>query len=311
MFREVAPYLRSADLTIGNLETTLSGREKRYQRRNPRTGWPMFNCPDELATALKRSGFHVLTTANNHCMDRGVRGLKRTLAVLDRHGLAHTGTFRTRQAARTPLIRRVKGFKVGILSYTYGTNKLPVPKDKPWLVNRIQRTKMLRDLKAIRGKADLVIVALHFGQEFRRFPNQQQRSLVRLLLRNGADVILGAHPHVLQPMAIKRVNGKRAFVIYSLGNFVSDRMLGSLRSESGVILLLTVRKTANGRATVSKVRYIPTWTQRYQVKGRQRFRVLPVRKSLRKPDSRVSKQNRTTLRKVWRQTTSHLKGTPL
>jgi hypothetical protein len=313
MFQHVVPYLRNADLTIGNLETTLSGRETKYQKRNPRNGYPMFNCPDELAPALKRAGFHVLTTANNHCLDRGPSGLKRTLDVLDKYGLAHTGTFRTANEADTLLIMDVKGVKIGILAYTYGTNGIPAPSS--WMVNRIHEKKMLADLRAMRQKADLVMIALHFGSEFRRYPNDRQRKLVRFLMQNGADVILGCHPHVLQPMAIKRVTladgvTKNKFVIYSLGNFISERMLNSLHSQSGVILKLSVTKKENGHTSVTGVQYIPTYTYKGTSKGKTFFRVLPVKKFLSNPNGTLSKQTLQTMRKVWKNTTSHLKGNP-
>ncbi|UFJ42657.1 CapA family protein [Brevibacillus humidisoli] len=316
MFGAVAPYLRSADLTIGNLETTLSGRESQYERRNPKTGWPMFNCPDELAAALKRVGFNVLTTANNHCMDRGVRGLVRTLHVLDRHHLPHTGTFRNRQAAQTPLIKIVKGIKFGILAYTYGTNRIPVPQSKPWLVNRIQKPKILRDLKALRPKVDVIIVALHFGQEFKRYPNASQRSLVKTMFQQGADIILGAHPHVLQPMAFQHTSGtgpglKKKFVIYSLGNFISDRMLNNIHADSGVILNINIQKNDQGEVSITHVNYIPTWVHQRVVKGKPRFRVLPIRRFLRNSNASLSAEARRTMRRVWKNTTSHLRGKPL
>lgn len=306
MFSEAAPYLRSAHLTIGNLETTLSGRELHYVKRNPRTGWPMFNCPDELARALKRAGFHVLTTANNHCMDRGTKGLRRTLRVLDNHGLAHTGTFRTKAEAGRFLIRQVNGIKVGILSYTYGTNAIPVPSSTPWLVNRINRPKMIADLQKLRPKADLIIVCLHFGKEFRTRPSASQRSLASTLMKHGADIILGAHPHVIQPMALR--NGK--FVIYSLGNFISKRMLGSLRSQSGMILKLTVKKNAAGHTRVTHASYVPTYSYRTVIQGKPHFRVLPVKKHLSNPTGSLAPQTVKILRQVWRNTTSMLRGRP-
>jgi len=312
MFRPVAPYLRAADLTIGNLETTLSGREAQYERRNRKTGWPMFNCPDELASTLKRAGFDILTTANNHCMDRGEKGLVRTLRVLDRHNLAHTGTFRTQEASRKWLIKQVKGIKFGILAYTYGTNRIPLPKGKPWLVNRIRKPKILRDLKALRPLVDVIIVALHFGQEFKRFPTASQRSLVRTLFAHGADIILGAHPHVLQPMGFRQVSGapglKKKFVIYSLGNFISDRMLNRLQSESGAILNLTIEKNARGHVFLAGASYVPTWVHKRVQGGKLRFRVLPIRRYLRNPDAAISKEDRRTMRRGWHNTTSHLKG---
>ncbi|MCF8566249.1 CapA family protein [Alicyclobacillus tolerans] len=311
MFRDVAPVLRNADLTIGNLETTLSGREAQYQKRNPKNHFPMFNCPDELAGALKRSGFNVLTTANNHCLDRGERGLLRTLRVLDHYHLAHTGTFRTFDESRRLLIRNVKGIKVGILSYTYGTNGNPIPKGKPYLVNLISTAKMHYDIRRVRSAADLVIVALHFGQEFHRYPNARQKSLVNSAFLYGADVVLGAHPHVLQPMQVRMVKdetgaSKKRFVIYSLGNFISDRMFNSLHSDSGVIVNLTVQKNAAGQTSIARIGYVPTWVHRRPIGQRLHFRVVPVRKALSSKDSRFTKRDLQTMQTVLRNTTSHL-----
>lgn len=312
MFQPVAGVLKNANLVIGNLETTLSGREGVYQKRNPRNGYPMFNCPDELAGALKRAGFHVLTTANNHCLDRGISGLRRTLNVLDQNGLAHTGTFRSREEAQTPLVRNVNGIRVGLLSYTYGTNGIKLPAGQTWAVNRIHNGKIIADVNRLRPQVDLLMVAMHFGQEFMRYPNQRQRDLVKLLLTHGADIVLGAHPHVLQPMSLKRLKGadgatKAQFVAYSLGNFVSDRMLNSLHSESGVIVQLAVEKGSQGPARVVGVSTVPTWVHRYQSGSRTHFRVLPIRRALNRQDSLLRSGDRATMQKVWRTTTQHLR----
>ncbi|MGO4376435.1 CapA family protein, partial [Paenibacillus sp. MCAF20] len=142
IFAGVAPQLRNNDLLIGNLETTFSGtpgfgsnpnRVGRYELRNKRTGNPLFNCPDELASTLKKTGFHVMTTANNHCADGGMYGLNRTLGILDSLGIKHTGTARSLEESRGQLIMHVKGIDIGILSYTYGTNRMPV--SQPHKVN--------------------------------------------------------------------------------------------------------------------------------------------------------------------------------
>lgn len=164
IFAKVAPYLRKADLTIGNLETTFSGPRwfeqgagKRYKyERKSRFGNPMFNCPDELAATLKQAGFDVLTTANNHSMDGGPFGLKRTLRILDKHGLRHTGTARSREESGRLLIVDAGGIKLGILAYTRGTNSLPVP--EPWSVNRIGSKRILADMKRLKEHVDAVIV---------------------------------------------------------------------------------------------------------------------------------------------------------
>ena len=313
MFKEVTPILRNADLTIGNLETTLSGREKNYQKRNPKTTYPMFNCPDELATTLKRIGFDVLTTANNHCMDRGVNGLKRTIQVLDRHQFYHTGTFQNQKEANTPLILTRKNIKIAILAYTYGTNYISVPKDKSWLVNRIHPQKIQNDIRAVRGKVDLVIVALHFGKEFRRYPNDKQKSLVTQLWKSGADIILGAHPHVIQPMVSQKIKTndgkvKKVFAIYSLGNFISDHMFKNIHADSGMILKLDITKDDSGATSLTDVSYIPTWVHHITKNGFTKFRVLPIQRFLQNPDYLLKKADIETMRQVWRNTTSHLKG---
>ncbi|MCF6093091.1 CapA family protein [Microaerobacter geothermalis] len=303
MFKEVASYLRKADLTIGNLETTFSGRERLYERKNPKTQYPMFNCPDELAGSLKRVGFDVLTTANNHCMDRSESGLRRTLQVLDSNEIKHTGTFRSVEESRKPLIIKVNGIKIGILAYTYGTNYLPVPQS--WMVNRIHDKKMKAEISYLKSRVDLVIIALHFGREFRHSPGYGQRTLVDNLLDWGADIILGSHPHVLQPMYVK---DNKKLVIYSLGNFISDRMRNNIDTESSIILCITVMKDINGKVRFSRVSYIPTWVHRYYLGKKIKFRVLPIRFFLNYPDRYITKKDLDTMNRVWVRTTKLIKG---
>lgn len=153
LFAKVAPYLRQADLTIGNLETTFAGSES---RKSQRAGGPIFKCPDELAPALKEAGFDVLVTANNHCKDYGASGLIRTLRVLNRNGISHTGTSKSLPESNNILIKNVQGIKIGILSYTSGTNRIPVPASQPWLVNRIETNKIIRQIRDLKKKVDLI-----------------------------------------------------------------------------------------------------------------------------------------------------------
>ncbi|QQE78884.1 CapA family protein [Alicyclobacillus sp. SO9] len=304
MFAKAAPLLRQANLTIGNLETTLSGREQVYQKRNPKTGYPRFNCPDELAYTLRRVGFNVLTTANNHCMDRGESGLRRTLNVLDKAGIQHTGTFRSKAESQKQLIYNANGFRIGILSYTYGTNYIPVPSGKPWLVNRIHQQRMIQDLNALHGRCDAVVVSLHFGQEFYRYPNQRQKQIVRTLFYHGADIILGAHPHVLQPASIQTVTDKwgrtkRRFAIYSLGNFISDRMMGNRYADIGVIVRLTLEKGADGTVNLRRIAYAPTWVQKRSIAGPGKYRVIPTAPYA---------KSELALRRIHLNTLRHLRG---
>lgn len=282
MFEPIMPYIQSADLAIGNLESPLAGRESPYQQRNPETHYPMLNCPDELASALKDAGFHVLITANNHCLDRGVKGLKRTLAILDQHELEHTGTFNSLLSSKDLLIKDIQGIKVGILAYTRGVNFNPYPNSQPWLVNRLRKKKIRNDIRQLKEKnIDLVIVAIHFGKEFRHTPVEHQQNWVKKLFQYGADIVLGCHPHVLQPMILKQVEDgygevKDRFAIYSLGNFISDELLRHPQTLDGVILSLTVQKDDDGMVSIVGVNYIPTWIQRKKTKGRLSFKVIPI-----------------------------------
>ncbi|WHX32522.1 CapA family protein [Brevibacillus agri] len=304
MFAPVAPILSGADLTIGNLETTFSGKGQPYQIGSARTGYPRFNCPDELARDLKQVGFDVVTTVNNHCLDGGPNGLCRTLDVLDRYKLAHTGTYRSPQEASIPFVREVNGIRIALLAYTYGTNKQVIPAHMPWLANLIRRDAILQDIAAIRPLVDLVIVALHFGVEFRYTPTANQRLLVQSLLDHGADVILGAHPHVLQPVvtpAISLAGGrkKRTLVAYSLGNFTSEKMLHFDQSQIGAILRFSVEKDAHGQVAIGQISVIPTYCQRFLQGGRVRFRVIPIRSYLKHPDPHLPLLQRKKLRLLW------------
>ncbi|WP_409342937.1 CapA family protein [Paenibacillus sp. MBLB4367] len=289
MFAKVAPLLRGADLTIGNLETTFagcnaSGVPGTTESRHPRTSFPRFNCPDSFAGTLKRLGFGVLTTANNHCMDHGIRGLMRTLDVLDRAGLGHTGTARTAAEAGRLLVLNVKGVRVGILAYTKGTNSLPVPKKKLWAVNKIRFDRIAADLRRMRKRADVTIVCVHFGSEYQLEPNARQKNIVQKLFALGADVVLGAHPHVVQRHALKSVKDssgrmRQRYVIYSMGNFIGSKLQNNVHTKSGVIVKLTVRKHEGG-ASLVKARAVPTWIGRPRAGGSAGYQLLTLRQAI-------------------------------
>ncbi|WP_419876077.1 CapA family protein [Candidatus Pristimantibacillus sp. PTI5] len=300
VFQNVNPLFKQADLVIGNLETPLAGPEARYTQPNPRTGFTMFNCPDELAPALKESGFHVLTTANNHCMDRGTKGLVRTLEVLDGHGLAHTGTYSSNPGADNHLILDVKGIKVGIASYSKGTNKIPLPSDKAWMVNQIDPSnhkKTAEHVRRLASLADVVVVCLHIGKECRHIPLKHSQRLVNLLMANGAHIILGHHPHVIQPAFATKDD---RFAIYSLGNFISTRLYRKPATNCGVVLQLTVKKETDGRVAVTESNLIPTWSTRLNTANGVKYRILQIHQTLLKPESGQSLSDWKLMRKVWK-----------
>jgi len=306
VFAPVAPILRSADFTIGNLETTFSGSAQPFQIGSARTGFPRFNCPDQLACDLRDAGFDLVTTANNHCLDGGWSGLCRTLDVLDRCRLDHTGTYRTQEESLRPFITEKNGIRIGVLAYTYGTNKARIPSDKPWMVNLLKPDKITAEIASLRPLVDLLIVCLHFGVEFRFRPTLKQRRLVQSLLEAGSDVILGAHPHVLQPITTPRIpagNGlhRQTVVAYSLGNFTSARMLGIRQTQCGAILLIKAEKSERPQAAViTGISAIPTYCQRIVVKGQIRYRVIPMRPFLRNPDRHLPVTLRRNLQQSWK-----------
>lgn len=303
LFAKVAPYLKQADLTIGNLETTFAGNEQEC-RKSIKSGGPIFKCPDELAPALKTAGFDVLVTANNHCMDYGAKGLIRTLRILDHYGIDHTGTSKSEHESKSTLIKNVKGITIGILSYTSGTNRIPVPANRPWLVNRIETSKIIREIRDLKKKVDLVLLYLHFGNEYRYTPNKRQLQLVSLFFKNGANIILGSHPHVLQPLAVR---GKKQFVIYSLGNFVSTKLKNNPYTQSGIILTLNIKKDNKGHTSITNIEYIPTCVDRRMIRGSGITEILPIRDVLNTSETNLTTKQRTLMNRMLKHTKGILK----
>ncbi|MDK2822930.1 MAG: hypothetical protein PWQ67_1933 [Clostridia bacterium] len=273
MFEPVQEELK-ADILVGNLETTLSGSELGY------SSYPRFNSPDNIAETLKKLGFDLLFTANNHCLDRGELGLKRTLEILDKNNIQHTGTFVNNTERDKPTIITTNGISFGFLNYTYGTNGLNPPKGKEYLVNYLELEKIKVDISNLRPLVDMIVIGLHFGNEYWREPTQEQKNLVHELARAGADIILGTHPHVLQPFEFIVTEHGKTFVVYSLGNFVSGQK--QRYRDSGAILNLVIEKSLlDRRPKIVKVDYTPVWVRRYVLQKRLQMEVIPVKANFR------------------------------
>ncbi|WP_261304509.1 CapA family protein [Paenibacillus andongensis] len=302
LLKKVAPYLKRADLTIGNLETTFAGKKGSARQKSK---GPLFKCPDELAPALRRAGFDVLITANNHCMDFGAAGLLRTLRILDQNGIHHTGTFNSAKGSKEYLIKDIKGIKIGILSYANGLNGIPIPKSKPWLVNLVRTKKIVQDIHNLKKKVDLVIVYLHFGNEYHHSPNLQQKQLVKHLFKHGANIILGSHPHVLQPLDSR---GKKQFVIYSLGNFISTKLKNNHNTQSSIILNINVKKDNEGKISINGIHYIPTLVHRKLQNGRKKTEVIPIREALSENNPNLKEKQRERIKKMVEHSIKILKG---
>lgn len=306
-FEPVASRISSADIAIGNLETTLSGADKGY------TGYPTFNSPDAYAEALKKAGFDILTTANNHTLDRGPSGNARTLDVLDSLGILHTGTARSADERAKVLMTEVRGVKVAVIAYTYGMNGFTAPSDKPWMVNVINQKQMKADIaKARAAEADLVIVSIHNGVEYQRQPSASQVRLERELVAAGADVILGSHPHVIQPMEVLTVprsgeTTNTAFIIHSLGNFMSNQR--ERYRNTGLIVELVFEKDLKTKVTsLVSVEYVPVWVDDKDSSGAA-HRVLPIGDALAGGYPGVSGDDLAKMKQAWSDTTTHLGGT--
>ncbi|MFY0545208.1 CapA family protein [Brevibacillus sp. H7] len=307
-FSKVTPIFQEADWVIGNLETTLSGSASRY------TGYPEFNTPESLALTLKQAGFTAVTTANNHSLDRREAGVLKTIEHLDRAGLAHTGTFRNPSERDEPLFLEKDGITLAVLAYTYGTNGIPIPKGKPYLVNLIQPQLIKQDIARARALgADFVAVALHFGAEYQRMPNDSQRTIADLCLQYGADLILGAHPHVVQPYEWRTVtleNGQQhtGFVAYSLGNFISAQRRDY--KDVGAILKLTLVKRATGEAKLESAELIPTYVHYYRKDGKRKYVVYPLPQTLQAvnvtKDPMLTKDLLAYLKRLYKEMTVHV-----
>ena len=210
-FKYVAPILDRADIVVANLETTLSDNA-------PYTGYPRFRSPVEIIDALKNVGTDAVVLANNHSLDYGADGVRRTLRHLEERGIAHTGVFADSTDYRTnnPLFIDRKGMRIALLNYTYGTNGLTA--GDGIIVNRIDTVAIRKDIVQA-AEADCTIAFMHWGEEYSRREKRSQRELAEFLHANGVPVVIGSHPHVIQPCECS----DRSVTFYSLGNFVSNQ----------------------------------------------------------------------------------------
>lgn len=251
----IKPYIQQADYAMLNLETTLNGP--------PYTGFPMFSSPDALASDAQQAGFDFMALSNNHCADRGKSGIKRTNDVLDSLKIPHTGSFvDTAQYDKTyPPIVDVKGIKIAVLNYTYGTNGLTVY--APNVVNLMDSTQILDGIQRAKAKKpDLIISIMHWGEEYSRKESSRQQMFAELMANNGVDVIFGAHPHVVQPIKTlpsSTTPGKIVPVFYSVGNFICNQR--DRYKDGGIFAEVTICKV-NGKTWVQDFAYLPFWIRK-------------------------------------------------
>jgi poly-gamma-glutamate capsule biosynthesis protein CapA/YwtB (metallophosphatase superfamily) len=271
-FEFVKPYLENSDLTIGNLELTCAGADRSY------SGYPNFNAPDEYIEALKKTGFDFLVTANNHSMDMGEKGLLRTIEQIKRNKLGYAGTFESQKDHDSLRLLSVKGIRIAVLNYTYGTNGSYPDVSRKYMLNVIDSAAIVAEVRKSKSAgADFVLVYFHFGVEYAAEPIESQKNALRWARAAGADIVLGAHPHVVGPcrwLIPDATHPDTCFVAWSLGNFLSNQ--NKRYTDAGVILTLHVKKNFDQKSTCfGQAEYLPTWVYRGEKSSKKMHVIFP------------------------------------
>jgi poly-gamma-glutamate synthesis protein (capsule biosynthesis protein) len=257
-FVPVKPYLSQPEITMANQETMIGGSALGL------SSYPSFNSPQEIGNALKENGMDIVTLANNHTLDRGEKVILSALHYWNNIGVMYTGAFASEEDRQNIRFIKKNDITVSFLSYTYGTNGIPVPAGKGHLVNLIDTEKIKQEISQAKKISDIAVVSLHFGNEYERMPNDFQKKVVKLVTEAGGDIIIGHHPHVLQPVKWETASdGSKTFVAYSLGNFLS----GQRREykDIGGMLELTITKHVKGDETefvLAEPKFLPTYVDR-------------------------------------------------
>ena len=297
-FKELSPYFKSADLAVGNLELTFGGKESGAWR-----GFPTFNTPDELANAIKDSGIGLLMTANNHTYDTGFFGMKRTLDVVRNLGIETNGSRKSLDEPRY-IVKDLNGIKVGIVSFTYETtsatqtrkylNGLLLSEEAAPLVNSFSHGKIdafYADAQEIINSmkndgAEYITFYMHWGDEYRRTQNTWQKTIAQKLSNMGVNMIIGSHPHVVEPMEmVYSEDGQTETVcVYSVGNAVSNQRRSLMQTnapkghtEDGLMVTYKLKKDGKtGAVTLVDFEAIPTWVDRYLEGGKHKYTIYPM-----------------------------------
>ena len=270
-FEYIKPIFEQADLVLGNLECTLSNHP-------PYTGYPNFISPDQLAEALKKSGFDILVTSNNHALDGGLEGVNHTIETVKKQGIMQTGTFLNAAHRKLlyPFIVYKNGFKIALLNYTHHTNGYRTT--TPAIVNRLVMDEVKKDIIAAkRMKPDVIITFLHWGNEHQLDESSEQRGVAQLLHAWGSDLVIGSHPHVVQPIKNESftINKKQVnyLTAYSLGNFISSQPF--VNTEGGIVFEVNLKKV-KGQVQIDDYFYIPVIRYTPYQQGQMKFYALPI-----------------------------------
>ncbi len=280
MFEDIRPFVENGDYAIISYEGAATNN------RNDYSSYPLFNTPPELFDAFKYSGFNLVNNSNNHQLDRRVSGMLETRENAKNSGLEIIGAYDGEETRY--LIKDINGIKVGFMAYTYGCNgnEARLTSDEMYKhIALFDKPRMEKEIKELEEKADVTVIAMHWGHEYWKKPNEQQISLSNEMFEWGADVILGSHPHVIQPSEIRTVNGETKYIVYSMGNFLTN-MLHEwfddpkkekwLQEDGSIINIEFTKDLVTQKTIISRVTHIPTWLSREEIDGEIVHRILPM-----------------------------------
>lgn len=291
VFQYMKPVFSEVDFCIANLEVTLGTK--------PYSGYPQFSSPPALAAAIKEAGIDVLGTANNHSCDRRKKGIVRTVEILDSLKIRHLGTYKnvSEFQSQNPFILEKNNIKIALLNYTYGTNGIPVP--SPTVVNLLDKKKIAEDVMLSKEQnPDFIIAFLHWGSEYQEMPNQEQQMWFDYFKSLGVSIVIGSHPHVIQPMYWDKANHN--LVAYSLGNFVSNQR--TQPRDGGAVFKLVLKKDKT-LTYIDEASYLLTWVY----KTDDQFSILPIDTFLYQPDFFTEINDIQKFKRFYKHVNSHLK----
>ena len=269
LYEEMKPYFENADISVIVQETILGGSEFKY------SGYPMFNSPQAVGDAIVNAGFDVVLHATNHTLDKGSKGVENTLEYWKNHPeIKVLGINESLDKQNEVSVYEKNGIKFALLNYTDSTNGIPLPNSKGYLVNKVDEEKIIKDLTYAENNADFTIVFMHWGVEYHFRESESQSDLAILMCENGADLIMGSHPHVIQPVKwIESENGNKALVFYSLGNYVSRQKEAA--NLLGIMANVKIYNKGDGTVFIKEASVMPTVTH-YNVNSRE-FKVYPLK----------------------------------
>ena len=264
-FEYVKPWLKQADLVIGDFEGTVN-------KDHYLAGYPLFNAPGEVMDAIKDAGYQVLDLAHNHILDSQIEGVVSTADAIEKAGMTPIGVYTHEPRDKTPIvIKEVNGIKVALLAYSYGFNGIEQSisqEDYNRYLSDLDEDKMKAEIERAEKEADITIIMPQMGVEYQIEPTEEQKKLYHKMIDWGADIIFGGHPHVVEPAETVEKNGDKKLIIYSMGNFISNQRIETMQdvenakwTERGVLLDVTIKKKS-GKTTIETAQAHPSWVSR-------------------------------------------------